>query len=102
VTATGTACQIRRCSRVLLASMAEQLVEQHVQAFIWCTAFGRKRAHKLRRGCRSGALAVFCTASGTYRTDHDLSAEDQARITYYFLEGRWKRPEEGYYPPFLR
>jgi hypothetical protein len=80
--------------------MAEKLVEQHVQGFIYCTAFGRKRAHKVRRGCRSGEIAVFCTTTGTYRLDHGLSEADHARITYYFLEGCWKRPEEGYYPPF--
>jgi len=81
----------------LQSNMAEQ-VEQHVQTYIWCTAFGKKRSHKVRRGCRSGTLAVFDVETGTYRTDHELSPEDHARITFYFLEGCWKRPEEGRYP----
>lgn len=78
-------------------SMAEKLVEQHVTGFVYCTAFGRRRAHKVRRGWRSGELAVFCTTTGTFRLDQGLSPEDHARITYYFTEGCWKRPQEGYY-----
>lgn len=72
--------------------MAAKLVEQYVQDYIRCTAFGKKRRHKVRRGCRSGELAVFDIETGTYRTDHGLSPEDHARITEWFLEGIWERP----------
>lgn len=72
--------------------MTEKLVEQHVETFIWCRAFGVKRRHRVRRGWRSGEISVFCTKTGAYRTDHGLSPEDHARITEYLLEGRWQRP----------
>ena len=72
--------------------MAETIVEQYIVDYLWCRAFGVRRRHKVRRGCRTGQLSVFCTEIGAYRTDHALSEQDQATLTRFFLVGRFERP----------
>lgn len=64
-------------------------IEQYVNSWHWCRAFGRTRLQRVRIGARSGEVAVFDTVTGTYKTD-ELS-EAQIKGVHEALKkiGRW-------------